>query len=93
MCVLTDRGCRFCETIEDVIAYYRRFCEEFFGYLPYIFLQMRIINNWEYKILILNNDIDDTMEEPVPVYCRQQGTNVRRTATDAELLPFAKEVH
>ena len=82
----------FCDTIDEVVIFYRRFCEEFFGYLPYIFVQMRILNNWEYKIVILSNDIDNSIEEPIPVYCCQQGNKIRRTASDDELKTFAKKV-
>lgn len=91
-------GRRFCTTIEEVFRFYRKFCDELYGHLPYIFLQARIANNHEYKVCQLIYDVPEASSsilpaeflEPFEVHVEQQGSNTRRTATDDEVIAFAK---
>lgn len=55
---------------------------------------MRVVNNHEYKVCILSNDVPGSFHEgfvdkPFFTHYDQQGHNTRKTADDEEVLQFA----
>ncbi len=84
------------KNFDEVMRGYQSFCREFYGFLPYIWLEARLANPFEYKLLILSNDVEGSpryglLEEPVRVFCKQPD-RVQKTASDEEVKMFAKSV-
>lgn len=65
--------------------------------MPYIFLQPRLYNSYEWKAGCLSNDITaygrDCQSDFFMVLCHQQGKHATQTTTDEDVLAFAARAH
>ena len=74
----------------EIMKGYCLFCSEVHGFMPYIWLEARLANPFECKMLILSNDLEGHVSEPIRVYCARPKHATK--TTDKEIMEFAKRV-